>query len=123
MCLSRHLSAVVQVDGSGHGQQPDEGLLRPVDHQPSLRDRSTAARRGNIRNLCTAGTAIPDAVPDGLSRAFAEDAVKRKQWESFKRDLGVDPGPLDGVVGALKAFLIPAAAAARDGGGPDGGQR
>ena len=38
------------------------------------------------------GTAIPDAVPDGLSRAFAEDAVKRHQWETFKRDLGIDPG-------------------------------
>ena len=60
------------------------------------------------------GTAIPDAVPEGLSRAFAEDAVKRQQWRSFKQDLGVDPGPLDGVVGALQAFLMPAAAAARD---------
>ena len=69
------------------------------------------------------GTAIPDAVPDGLSRAFAEDAVKRQQWESFKRNLGFDPGPLDGVVGALEGFLMPAAAAARDGGGPDGGRR
>ena len=69
------------------------------------------------------GTAIPDAVPEGLSRTFAEDAVKRQQWESFKRNLGVDPGPLDGVVGALEGFLMPAAAAARDGGGPDGGER
>ena len=40
------------------------------------------------------GTEIPDAVPDGLSRAFAEDAAKRQQWESFKRGLGVDPGPV-----------------------------
>ena len=68
-------------------------------------------------------TAIPDAVPDGLSPAFAEDAVKRQQWETFKRDLGIDPGPLGGVVGALDAFLMPAAAAARNGGGPDGDQR
>ena len=51
------------------------------------------------------GTAIPDAVPDGLSRAFAEDAVKRQQWETFKRDLEVDPGPLGKVVGVLEAFL------------------
>ena len=66
------------------------------------------------------GTAIPDAVPDGLSPTFAEDAVKRQQWESFKQDLNVDPGPLDGVVSALEAFLMPAAAAARDRGGPAG---
>ena len=64
-------------------------------------------------------TAIPDAVPDGLSPAFAEDAVKRQQWESFTRGLGVDPGPLDGVIGALQAFLMPAAAMARDRDGPD----
>ena len=50
------------------------------------------------------GTAIPDGVPDGLSPAFAEDAVKRQQWESFKQDLSVDPGPLDSVVRALEAF-------------------
>ena len=69
------------------------------------------------------GTAIPDAVPDGLSRAFAEDAVKRQQWEAFKRDLEVDPGPLGDVVGVLEAFLMPAAAAARDGVVADGGQQ
>ncbi len=65
-------------------------------------------------------TPIPDAVPDGLSRAFAEDVVKRRQWEVFKRDLGVDPGPLDSVLETLEAFLMPAAVAARETGGPDG---
>ena len=63
------------------------------------------------------GTAIPVGVPDGLSPEFAGDPVKRQQWESFKRDLGIDPGPLDGVVGALVAYLMPAATAARDGTG------
>ena len=69
--------------------------------QPRLAEAipATFARRG---------TAIPDAVPEALSRAFAEDAVNRRQWETFKRDLSVDPGPLDGVVGALEAFLMPA---------------
>jgi predicted nucleotidyltransferase component of viral defense system len=66
------------------------------------------------------GTAIPDRVPDGLSLTFANDADKRQQWERFKRDLSVDPGPLDGVVSALEALLMPAAAAARDRGGPSG---
>ena len=69
------------------------------------------------------GTAIPDGVLDGLSPAFAEDAVKRQQWESFKQNLSVDPGSLDGVVSALEAFLMPAAAVARDGTGPDGAER
>ena len=61
------------------------------------------------------GTMIPEEVPDGLSPAFADDPEKRQQWEGFKRGLGIDPGPLDGVVGALAAYLMPAATAARDG--------
>ena len=65
-------------------------------------------------------TPIPDAVPDGLSRKFAEDVVKQQQWEAFKRDLGVDPGPLGSVVEMLEAFLMPAAAAAHESTGPDG---
>ena len=65
-------------------------------------------------------TPIPDAVPDGLSQAFAEDVVKQRQWEVFKRDLGVDPGPLDSVVETLEAFLMPAAVAARESAGLDG---
>ncbi|MCY3985405.1 MAG: nucleotidyl transferase AbiEii/AbiGii toxin family protein [Roseovarius sp.] len=69
------------------------------------------------------GTAIPDRVPDGLSPTFANDPVKRQQWESFKRDLGIDPGPLDGVVGALVAYLMPAATVARGRAGSDGTER
>lgn len=60
------------------------------------------------------GTTIPDRVPDGLSPAFAKDTVKRRQWESFKRDLKVDPGPLDDVVDVLEPFLMTAAATARE---------
>ena len=66
------------------------------------------------------GTAIPDRVPDGLSPTFAKNAVKRQQWDSFKRNLSVDPGPLYSVVSGLEAFLMPAAAAARDEGGSAG---
>ena len=79
---------------------------------PGLRDGSIASRAGDISNLARRGTPIPDGVPDGLSPAFAEDALKRQQWESFKQDLSVDPGSLDGVVSALEAFLMPRCAAA-----------
>ena len=82
-------------------------------------DRSRLARAISA-TFARRGTPIPDGVPDGLSPAFAEDAVKRQQWESFKQDLSIDPGPLDGVVSALAAFLMPAAAAACDRGGPAG---
>ena len=69
------------------------------------------------------GTAIPETVPEGLSSNFSEDTVKRQQWESFKRDLKLDPGSLDRVVETLKHFLMPAAAAARDESGPNSIQR
>ena len=76
-------------------------------------DRSRLARAISA-TFARRGTAVPEAVPAGLSRTFAEDAVKRRQWESFKRDLGVDPGPLENVVGALEAFLMPASATVPD---------
>lgn len=61
------------------------------------------------------GTMIPEDIPDGLSPEFADDPAKRQQWESFKRGLGIDPGPLDGVVGALVANLMQAVTIAREG--------
>ena len=84
-------------------------------------DRSRLARAISA-TFARRGTAIPDEVPDGLSPAFAEDALKLQQWESFKQDLSVDPGSLDGVVSALEAFLMPAAAAGREVGARDGDQ-
>ena len=59
------------------------------------------------------GTAIPDRVPDGLTAAFAGDATKQGQWESFKEGLSADPGSLHDVVESLASFLMPAAASAR----------
>ena len=76
-------------------------------------DRSRPA--GSISaTLARRGTTIPDQVPEGLSLTFANDPAKGQQWESFKRNPGNDPGPLGVVVGALAAYLMPAATAARD---------
>jgi hypothetical protein len=58
------------------------------------------------------GTKIPADRPDGLSRAFAEDPIKQRQWEAFLQDATVKPpGSLANVVDELVDFLIPAAAA------------
>ncbi len=72
-------------------------------------------RRAISATFSRRDTPIPVGVPDGLSKAFAENASKRQQWESFKRDLNTDPGSLDDVVAALEAFLLPVALATRDG--------
>ena len=61
------------------------------------------------------GTRIPEETPDGLTPPFAEDLQKSRQWEAFKRDVALDPGPLTEVIVTLRAFLMPAAKAARDG--------
>ena len=66
------------------------------------------------------GTAIPDGIPGGLSSAIVQDALQCQQWGSIRQDLSVDPRPLDSVASALKAFLMPAAAAAPNEAAPDG---
>ena len=57
-------------------------------------------------------TATPAELPDALTPAFADLPIKQQQREAFKRDVTIDPGSLNDVVGALEAFLMPAAAAA-----------
>lgn len=53
------------------------------------------------------GTALPEAIPDALTVAFASDPQKELQWRSFIENVAVDPGPLENVVAVLAAFLIP----------------
>jgi hypothetical protein len=58
-------------------------------------------------------TEIPTGRPDALSRAFAEDPLKQRQWEAFLQDVAVmPPGSLADVLDELADFLMPAAAQA-----------
>ena len=59
--------------------------------------------------------AIPESVPEGLTPAFAEDAMKQRQWDTFKHDMAIDPGSLTDVILVLEAFLVPVARVAREG--------
>uniref|UniRef100_E6VND0 Nucleotidyl transferase AbiEii/AbiGii toxin family protein n=1 Tax=Rhodopseudomonas palustris (strain DX-1) TaxID=652103 RepID=E6VND0_RHOPX len=58
-------------------------------------------------------TEIPTELPDALTKAFAEDAAKIKQWKAFMENIEVDVVPLADVVADLAAFLMPRAAQAR----------
>ena len=49
-------------------------------------------RRAVIATFERRNTAIPLALPDGLSEAFAEDSGKLRQWEAFARNLS-GPAP------------------------------
>ena len=59
-------------------------------------------------------TRIPETTPDGLTSVFAEGVQKQRQWETFKRNVTLDPGSLTDVVVTLESFLMPAAKAARE---------
>lgn len=52
-------------------------------------------------------TPLPDATPDALTPAFAEDPSKARQWRSFVDGLEADPPPLPDVVADLAARLMP----------------
>jgi len=60
------------------------------------------------------GTAIPAAVPPGLSEVVANSPEKRAQWGAFTQRgrLGAAPGTLQVVVSRLRDFLLPVAQAA-----------
>ena len=58
-------------------------------------------------------TALPEAVPDALTAAFAHDPQRELQWRSFIENVAVDPGSLENVVAVLTAFLFPHANVAR----------
>lgn len=52
-------------------------------------------------------TAIPAEAPDALTRAFAEDPAKQKQWDAFVASIEAQPGSLAEVIDALSTFLAP----------------
>ena len=59
-------------------------------------------------------TEIPTERGDVLSRAFAEEPLKQRQWEVFLQEVATAPsGSLIDVVDELAEFLMPAAARAR----------
>lgn len=52
-------------------------------------------------------TAVPSAVPDGLSDAFAEDPGKLRQWEAFARNLSGPVPDFRAMVAQLRQRLEP----------------
>lgn len=69
--------------------------------------------RALVATFARRETAIPIDLPDALSKAFARDDAKQRQWQAFIADLPDAPRDLADVVADLEAFLLPAAAAAR----------
>jgi len=51
------------------------------------------------------GTHWPQALPFGLSKAFADDAQKQAQWRAFLRRNRLLAPPLDVVIGEISTFI------------------
>lgn len=58
------------------------------------------------------GTDIPTETPEGLTPAFGDDEAKQRQWDAFVRDVSVNPGSFQDVIGTIVGFLMPAVATA-----------
>jgi hypothetical protein len=58
-------------------------------------------------------TPVPADPPYALTRAFADDRTKQRQWASFVESIGAELPPLTDIIEHLAAFLMPQAAAAR----------
>jgi hypothetical protein len=58
-------------------------------------------------------TDIPEALPDALTRAFAVDAAKQRQWTVFVDGIEQETGDFPEIVAALAAFPMPYAEVAR----------
>ena len=50
---------------------------------------------------------IPTELPEALTQSFVADENKRRQWEGFSAKMGRDIGTLDGVVAAVRDFIMP----------------
>jgi predicted nucleotidyltransferase component of viral defense system len=58
-------------------------------------------------------TPVPVDAPFALTRAFADDRAKQRQWASFIESIDAELPPLANVIEDLAAFLMPQANAAR----------
>ena len=58
-------------------------------------------------------TALPTELPDALTRTFAQDQMKRQQWEALLREISGQAPSLEEVVRDLAAFLMPHVGQAR----------
>jgi hypothetical protein len=50
-------------------------------------------------------TPVPAGCPTGLTREFAQDAIKLAQWKSFVKKSGLDAGELTDVVTLIQGFV------------------
>lgn len=75
-------------------------LVRTFEIDPACLRRAieaTFARRG---------TPLPDAPPEGLTDAFAQDDTKQRQWAAFVRNLSSSAPALRDIVTELRAVVM-----------------
>jgi predicted nucleotidyltransferase component of viral defense system len=75
--------------------------------------KGDALARAFAATFAARKTAIPVELPDALTPAFAGDAAKVQQWNSFVENVAVQPGSLAKVIDDVGAFLMLHAAQAQ----------
>jgi predicted nucleotidyltransferase component of viral defense system len=75
--------------------------------------KGDALARAIAATFARRATEIPVETPDALTRAFADDPTKVRQWTSFGERIGAKPTSFRRVIADLAAFLMPQAVAAR----------
>lgn len=68
---------------------------------------SERLRQAIVATFARRNTAVPQVVPDGLSEAFAVDAVKQRQWDAFARNLSGPVPDFGLIVSDLRERLLP----------------
>lgn len=76
-------------------------LSRSYDFEGERLARAMTATFARRRTL------LPTTLPEALTSGFAQDPIKRQQWQALLRDVSGQAGSLDDVVRDLAAFLMP----------------
>jgi predicted nucleotidyltransferase component of viral defense system len=79
----------------------------------SFEFKGDALARAIAATFARRKTDIPTDRPDALTRAFADDVQKQRQWAAFVEDVAFEPGTLAEVVDSLAEFLMSHVAEAR----------
>ena len=97
----------------GRAQQPPEGFYDIWSLSRSYDFEGSRLARASVTTFERRKTALPTELPDALTSTFAQDPMKRRQWEALLRDISGQATSLEEVVRDLASFLMPHVARAR----------
>lgn len=70
-------------------QQPPQGFLRHLGLSRSYDFEGERLGRAMAATFERRKTLLPTDLPEALTSAFAQDPIKRQQWQALLRDVGL----------------------------------